>query len=678
MNDQNKEKTQAERFAERRLRVAARKNTEGKSVTAKTKDKETEKKKSETKKQTEASRNLLDSVIDTALEEVTEVQINRDFLEIKRRKEEEAARRERSLKRYEESLTSAAINTEITAQWSEIQKHTVVDKLMDDLKRQFNKAGDLLVQKGKVITSLTTDLQSKDDAYVKLLAKHHEDITTMVNNMQTGFAKVLATSEAELEAIEATAIEERAAKLLRYQEELDAKFAIRRETETKIMSDKGRQENEYQGELALSLARNSEAFNSLKIELQNNIQLLEQQLEEMRAMYQLNTERLTYNRNVLQERNNENKETRQTFDKRLGHQKDKLAAQKARFKRENEGFKKANKEMTNDYKKMTEQFKDLQKKYHHFELVDTKKFREVWDMNEQTAMEYVHKILQADQIIHQQVLGLQWKPPGALGMEKGFVDIKSITPTMIFSAPLVDFEEAPGRISAADYLRSEVSVDGAEQENGENPVRRGKFSQLQLKETLQLIERQARFLIDARLQEELKHVPEDEAELRRIDAILVALGVEDKEDLDELVGRFVGEAELSDPSHDLESQLDPNDVVPKLSEFVRERFMKNKQPGTAKQTRTVQSQKKKRRKERERKFWTKLGMVVPEKTVRMWTALESAQREFNQVLEDRQNLIDETTELARHNEELKIVLQEYLSSKITQELEVPPTRLIRM
>ncbi len=37
-------------------------------------------------------------------------------------------------------------------------------------------------------------------------------------------------------------------------------------------------------------AKNAEAFNSLKIELQNNIQLLEQQLEEMRATYQLNTE----------------------------------------------------------------------------------------------------------------------------------------------------------------------------------------------------------------------------------------------------------------------------------------------------------------------------------------------------------------------------------------------------
>ena len=71
-------------------------------------------------------------------------------------------------------------------------------------------------------------------------------------------------------------------------------------------------------------------------------------------------------------------------------------------------------------------------------------------------------------------------------------------------------------------------------------------------------------------------------------------------------------------------------------------------------------------------------MVVSERTTRMWKALEVAQRDLNTILEERSSLIDDTTELARQNEELKILLQEYLSSKINTELEVPPTRLIRM
>lgn len=48
------------------------------------------------------------------------------------------------------------------------------------------------------------------------------------------------------------------------------------------------------------------------------------------------------------------------------------------------------------------------------------------------------------------------------------------------------------------------------------------------------------------------------------------------------------------------------------------------------------------------------------------------------LLEDRSKLIDDTTELARQNDELKILLQEYLGSKINTELIIPPTRLIKI
>lgn len=70
--------------------------------------------------------------------------------------------------------------------------------------------------------------------------------------------------------------------------------------------------------------------------------------------------------------------------------------------------------------------------------------------------------------------------------------------------------------------------------------------------------------------------------------------------------------------------------------------------------------------------------MIPEKTVRVWDALEQIQRNYNELLEERAKLIDETTEMARQNEELKILLQQYLGSKINMDLQIPPTRLIRV
>ena len=41
--------------------------------------------------------------------------------------------------------------------------------------------------------------------------------------------------------------------------------------------------------------KDGEEYNKLKIKLENDVQTLERQLEEMRATYQLNTEKLDYN-----------------------------------------------------------------------------------------------------------------------------------------------------------------------------------------------------------------------------------------------------------------------------------------------------------------------------------------------------------------------------------------------
>lgn len=65
-------------------------------------------------------------------------------------------------------------------------------------------------------------------------------------------------------------------------------------------------DEEYHEDLEKVRREDQEAYNKLKVNLENHIQLLEQQLEEMRAMYQLNTEKLNYNFQVLKEREKEN------------------------------------------------------------------------------------------------------------------------------------------------------------------------------------------------------------------------------------------------------------------------------------------------------------------------------------------------------------------------------------
>ena len=47
----------------------------------------------------------------------------------------------------------------------------------------------------------------------------------------------------------------------------------------------------------------------------------------------------------------------------------------------------------------------------HFQATDSKKFQDIWAMNEELVTDLVHKVLEEDRIIHQQQLGLKWEPP---------------------------------------------------------------------------------------------------------------------------------------------------------------------------------------------------------------------------------------------------------------------------
>jgi dynein regulatory complex protein 1 len=52
-----------------------------------------------------------------------------------------------------------------------------------------------------------------------------------------------------------------------------------------------------------------------------------------------------------------------------------------------------------------------QGKYRHFEAADVRRYKEVWEMNEQQVAGLVRKVLQADRVLHAQQLGMAWHAP---------------------------------------------------------------------------------------------------------------------------------------------------------------------------------------------------------------------------------------------------------------------------
>jgi dynein regulatory complex protein 1 len=131
----------------------------------------------------------------------------------------------------------------------------------------------------------------------------------------------------------------------------------------------------------------------------------------MKATYQLNQEKLEYNYQVLQKRDEENAKTKAQQKRKLTKLQDALTNLKKKLTKQIKQFNDENQQLSEDYKRVTDMFNDLQMKSKHFIAVDLKKFHDIWKMNENECKKIAGNLLEADRIFYEQQLGVEWKSP---------------------------------------------------------------------------------------------------------------------------------------------------------------------------------------------------------------------------------------------------------------------------
>ena len=252
-------------------------------------------------------------------------------------------------------------------------------------------------------------------------------------------------------------------------------------------------------------------------------------------------------------------------------------------------------------------------------------------------------MLQADKIVHEQQLGLNWFPPSE----------------HIFQA---------GGQGAAGQRAAQADGDG---EGG--PISRGQMDNENIKRMLELLCNEAGFLVEGKIQKLLEPLPTDEQSLLRIDSILKVLGVEGAADVEKLLSYFLADAD----NHEL---IHPNDAIKAIKAFVEEHQAERQRGGESVKASKLSAKENgpegTRREERE--FWERMSSIISDKTFRVWSALEKSLHRYDALLKGRSGLITEVGDLQRQNGELKALLNQYLSSRINEDLHVPPTQVIRL
>jgi dynein regulatory complex protein 1 len=254
-------------------------------------------------------------------------------------------------------------------------------------------------------------LKTKDDEYVNSLKKQNDDIDLLIASMKFQFNQMRTDYSDQLNNIEKAFYDERSQILKNNEDEIRRLFEEHRKLEEHFQHKRAQDEENYSKQLEDLRSKDANDQAEQKIKLEKEMQILEKCMEDMKAVYRLNEEKLEFNHKVLKEREKVNSNTITSLKAKERRNKDILRTVKEKFERQSKDFQIGNIKLTDDYKKFTKQFKELQNKFKRFEKSDENRFNEIWTMNEHEVRALINKIIQADRVIHMQQLGINWEPP---------------------------------------------------------------------------------------------------------------------------------------------------------------------------------------------------------------------------------------------------------------------------
>jgi dynein regulatory complex protein 1 len=685
---------QEERIKFRRSRIHARNQSKDDAANKNQTQVIEEKQTSRGQQQINTSLSRLDKRKGAGIDDVTSIRVEADANENVRRIGEEDRRQDRLRRLQEEAVLSGKRNAAVEMRWAELLDYNMPQDLLNEINAQKSACGQIIESKDRIIKEFQAQLKGKDEEYVKSLKRQAEDVEALLERMAHQFKEMQEDYDLELENIENAFLIERDDLLESNKGEIDALFDKRRQMEMTFMDEKQKRQEEYQKEIEELRVKDAEDYNKLKIKLETDIQTLEQQLEEMRATYQLNTEKLEYNYRVLTERDMENSATLQQQKRKLTRLKDALSGLMQRYTQQDAADRHQNQELTDDYRRITKQYKDLQSKFRHFEIADNRRYREVWAMHEEELSEMVKKVLDADKIIHEQQLGLEWLDPSTdMDMTNGTMNRSAAGGAGGAGAGAAVGEELE-QAGDDSFMAAPAAKGGAMQR---------RVSSAKVKKMLTMLAGEAGFLVDAKVKKSLDEMEDEQAAVVRADSLLKSLGVESQGDVEKLMGYFFSEDTASIPDDADEEEIEmqmlksldlciqPDMVIKVIKQFVEDRNDRGDSGASSLQGKKVsaatameqaaqeaEEARRERNRREEREFWERMANVIPGKTYRVWTALNGGLEKFNELLGSRYNTIEATAALEQQNRELKSLLSQYLGARVNDDLIVPPTQMIRV
>ncbi|XP_010902771.1 dynein regulatory complex protein 1 [Esox lucius] len=685
-----------ERIAARRLRIVARSKANKREDGVDAVDNVTKEEPRKSQEQVELSEKRMINLHRDGTELVTNIQVAADARESQRRAEMYEAGRLRVEKLENEAKSSLEKFEEITRKWTEAKMKEIPQDLRDCLNSQQQLCAQIIEDKNKLIHELQQEVKLSDDRYVKNLKKQAEDIDLIIERMEDQAKFLMSSLRDELVQIENSFEQERKILLTGNRKKWEQHTEERRHKEMENVMQRMRRMEEYEESLQQLRTTDAEEYNMIKFKLDTDVQVLQQKLQQTKATFQLNQEKLDYNLQVMKKRDEENTIIKSLQKKKITRLQDVVSSLKIKCANEEKLSREENQKLTEDYTRNMQQYKDMQQKMRHFAAIDAKKFEEVWLMNEEEVKALVTKTLDTDRLIHEQLLGLAWQRPPMAFMERcgplknqrqaqntaRQTAAELLQPVGTSPCCLGNYKEAsagPGYTCESGV--GQESRSSKADKTGNGGKNSGTVSIKTVKKLLELLCDEAGFLIESKLLKLLSPLEKDEQCLMKMDSIFTALGIESQEDVQKLVNFFMEYWQLQgDLAQDVSAGgggggspqeeagewtsdlMNPNDVLVALKSFTachcRHRDVVAPQGANMLALGG-------RDDSEDAAYWKSMADVIPEAKVKVWDALETALNKYHTVLMDRCKLIKDTQSLKQQNAELRMLLHQHANSRVS-------------
>ena len=154
----------------------------------------------------------------------------------------------------------------------------------------------------ELIKEFEAQIDQKDSHYIKAIQKMSEDIDLLITQMKEQFVEMREYYDQQLQGIESEFDRERTAILSRNREEIERLFKEHSDIERDYLEKRQAQEAENAADLEFVMRQDANKQAEQKIKLETEMQILEKCMEDMKAVYKLNQEKLGFNFDVLHER----------------------------------------------------------------------------------------------------------------------------------------------------------------------------------------------------------------------------------------------------------------------------------------------------------------------------------------------------------------------------------------